>query len=191
MGTLATARRLRSQVQVGTDPGRTMATPLDEMLAAVRRTGDSVAIEIDRLYPTTAPDLWSACTEPDRLARWFARVAGDLRPGGEFTVHFDDDDTPTCTVVECAPPESFVWRWPVGGHDTTVTVRVSADPGGARLRLRHEGLPEGPAAGYAAGWDTYVRRLDVDAAPDDRALPDWDTTWGALHPLYRAALASA
>ncbi|MBB2985610.1 SRPBCC domain-containing protein [Terracoccus luteus] len=172
-----------------------MATPLDEMLAAVHRTGGSVTVEIDRLYPTTAPDLWSACTEPDRLARWFARVTGDLRPGGGFTIHFDDDDTPACTLVDCTPPESFVWRWPVGGHDTTVTVEVAADPGGARLRLRHEGLPGGPAAGYAAGWDTYVRRLEADLSHDDAAdgdaLPGWDATWGALHPLYRAALASA
>lgn len=33
-------------------------------------------------YPTTPADLWAAVTRPDRLARWFAPVTGDLRDGG-------------------------------------------------------------------------------------------------------------
>ena len=34
------------------------------------------------VYDTDLADLWSAITEPDRLARWVATVEGDLRLGG-------------------------------------------------------------------------------------------------------------
>ena len=35
-------------------------------------------------YDTDIDDLWSALTDPRRLARWVADVEGDLRLGGEF-----------------------------------------------------------------------------------------------------------
>ena len=62
---------------------------------------------------------------------------------------------------------------------------MAADGEGARLLLRHERLTSAQVAGYAAGWDTYVRRLEADVAGN--ALPDWGDTWGALHALYATA----
>ncbi len=35
-------------------------------------------------FDTDIDDVWSALTDPLRLARWVAEVAGDLRLGGEF-----------------------------------------------------------------------------------------------------------
>lgn len=39
---------------------------------------------ISQSYPTTVDDLWQACTQADRLERWFAPVTGDLRLGGRY-----------------------------------------------------------------------------------------------------------
>ena len=39
-----------------------------------------------RTYPTDVDDLWQAVTDPERIPRWFAPVAGDLRLGGRFQV---------------------------------------------------------------------------------------------------------
>jgi uncharacterized protein YndB with AHSA1/START domain len=157
---------------------------LMQVLGRIERDGDDVAVVFDRHYATTAPDLWAACTEPDRLARWFAPVTGDLREGGAFTIHFDDADTPACRVVRCAPPEQLVWEWPVGGTASLVTVGIAPDGDGVRLTLRHERLTPTQAPGYAAGWDTYVRSLEAHVA--GAPAPDWDTTWGRLHELYAA-----
>ncbi|WP_323100777.1 SRPBCC family protein [Intrasporangium sp. YIM S08009] len=143
-----------------------------------------VAVVLDRRYATDAADLWQACTDPDRLARWFARVSGDLHEGGDFTIHFDDADTPRCRVVSCEAPSRLVWEWPVGEVTTVVTVEVAPAADGARLVLRHARLGEAQVAGYAAGWDTYVRRLDADLA--GKVLPDWDATWSALFARYGA-----
>ncbi len=157
---------------------------LQQVLGRIERSGDAVAVVFDRRYATTVDDLWRACTDPARLARWFAPVSGDLREGGAFTIHFDDADTPACRVLACEPPARLAWEWPVGDATTVVTAELSSDGDGARLVLRHERLSPGQAAGYAAGWDTYVRRLEADLS--GAARPDWDATWSALHTLYAA-----
>jgi len=159
-------------------------TELTNVLGRIEQAGHTVTAVFDRHYATTPADLWQACTDPERLARWFAPVSGDLGEGGAFTIHFDDADTPQCRVLSCEPPRRLAWEWPVGAAATLVTAEVSADGDGARLVLRHERLRASQAAGYAAGWDTYVRRLDADLADDP--LPDWDTTWSALHARYAA-----
>ena len=39
-------------------------------------------------YDTDIDDLWSALTDPQRLARWIAEVEGDLHLGGVFRATF-------------------------------------------------------------------------------------------------------
>jgi uncharacterized protein YndB with AHSA1/START domain len=155
---------------------------LTHVLGRIERDGDDVAAVFDRPYATSPDDLWQACTDPERLARWFAPVTGDLRPGGAFTLHFDDADTPTCRVVTCEAPRLLVWEWPLGDVTTLVTVEVRPDGDGARLVLRHERLTGAQAAGYAAGWDTHLRSLG--ALLGGTPAPDWGETWSALHELY-------
>jgi uncharacterized protein YndB with AHSA1/START domain len=155
---------------------------LTRVLGRIERTDDSLGVVFDRHYATDAADLWRACTDPGRLARWFAPVSGDLRPGGDFTIHFDDADVPLCRVVTCEAPERLVWEWPVRGVASVVTVEVRADGDGSRLVLRHARLTDRQIAGYAAGWDTYVRSLEAHL--DDTEAPDWDATWTALHSRY-------
>ncbi len=157
-----------------------------EMLGRIDRTGEQVVAVFDRHYDTSPSDLWEACTDPVRLGRWFAPVSGELRPGGDFTIHFDDADTPLCRVVACEAPRLLVWEWPHGEVRSLVTVEVGGAGEGARLGLRHEWLTPAQGAGYAAGWDTYLRCLAADLAGDP--APDWAGTWGRLNELYAAAL---
>ena len=55
-------------------------------------------------FDTGIDDLWSALTEPDRLARWIADVEGDLRLGGEFHALFTSQAEATGRVEVCEPP---------------------------------------------------------------------------------------
>ena len=159
------------------------------IIGTLQQTGaDEGSVRVEDVFDTGIEDLWEACTDPERLARWFAPVSGELREGGTFTIHFDDADTPRCRVVSCEAPTRLVWEWPVGEVATLVTVEVTPDGEGARLELCHARLDAGRVAGYAAGWDTYVRRLAADLSGE--GLPEWDATWSALHARY-AALADA
>ena len=45
----------------------------------MRATDGVGVIRMEDRYDTTPDDLWSALTDPRRLARWVADVEGDLR----------------------------------------------------------------------------------------------------------------
>ena len=81
----------------------------DTLLGTVTRTGDTAEASFDRVYDTDAADLWRAVTDPERLARWFAPVEGDLRAGGSFTIRFDDNAVPGCRLTTCDAPRGFAW----------------------------------------------------------------------------------
>ena len=56
---------------------------------SLRRLDDGRgAVRMEDLYDTGIEDLWSAVTDPDRLARWVGQVTGDFRPGGRIDVRF-------------------------------------------------------------------------------------------------------
>jgi uncharacterized protein YndB with AHSA1/START domain len=159
----------------------------ENLLGTLTRTGDSAEVTFDRVYATDAADLWNAITTPDRLARWFAPVDGDLEPGGRFTIHFDDNDVPDCRLTSCDSPHGYAWEWPHTTHTSLVTVALETATDGTRLRLTHTRLPATSAAGYAAGWEVYLRRLIEDAA--GREVGDtWSDDWSQAHEGYAAQL---
>ena len=87
---------------------------IDGVLRAdVRGTGRH-SVTFERTYPTVRDDLWQALTDPERVARWFAPISGELRPGGTVTAHFDDGDA-TFEVTECIAPERVSFNWLHGG----------------------------------------------------------------------------
>ena len=54
------------------------------ILGSLRSADGKGIVRIEDRYDTDIDDLWSALTDPDRLARWYGEVEGDLRLGGEF-----------------------------------------------------------------------------------------------------------
>ena len=84
--------------------------------AGVVRMEDRVATDID--------DLWSALTDPARLARWYGRVEGDLRVGGAYRAYVDASGWEgTGRVQVCEPPRRIV-----------VTTSRDAEAAGTRSR---------------------------------------------------------
>src|SRR5215471_17903165 len=53
------------------------------LLGSLRSEDGKGIVRMEDRFDTDIDDLWSAITEPSRLARWYAQVDGDLRPGGE------------------------------------------------------------------------------------------------------------
>jgi uncharacterized protein YndB with AHSA1/START domain len=154
--------------------------------------GDRAAVRLERTYKTDAADLWSALTDPARLTRWFARVEGDLRTGGTFCVYFDDENPDERTIgqiQECEPPHRLAVTWHFREEGESV-VRAVLDEGpeGTRLTLDHRRLPRGQAAGYGAGWQTYLEQLVAYLIGDPGRGGHWDNRWEQLIPAYRAQL---
>lgn len=161
----------------------------EDLIGALRLDADRMAVRLERSYGTDAADLWSALTDPARLSRWFARVDGDLRPNGTFCVYFDDEDPDERTVGqvrECEPPHRLVVTWHFRDEgESVVRADLVAGPGGTRLTLEHRRLPRGAAAGYSAGWQTYLEQLGAYLAGQPGRGRQWDQRWKELLPGYQ------
>ena len=162
----------------------------DDTKTSARITGTMHAIDgkgavrMAGLYDTDADDLWSALTDPERLARWVARVEGDLRLGGEFTARFTSSWEGTGRVDECDPPRRLLVTMREQEDDETVIeARLEAEGEGTRLIVEERGLPLGELAAYGAGWQAHVE--DLAAYLAGRTPADWRTRWAELAPSYR------
>ena len=74
--------------------------------------GEARTLTISRVYDTTAEDLWDACTNPERLPRWFLPVSGDLREGGRYAL----EGNASGTIERCQAPHALDATWEYGGQ---------------------------------------------------------------------------
>jgi uncharacterized protein YndB with AHSA1/START domain len=143
----------------------------------VERTDDGGVIRFERHLPYAIGDVWSAITDPARLADWWlpfdADITVDLRAGGEmvFAGRGDEPATMTCTILRVEPPTllehthvdaaSFM-RWELEPVDTGCVLRLShfvTDPDAAIGRCYVVGLHASLArlvpclAGEPVAWD--------------------------------------
>ena len=69
---------------------------MTDKLATLERTSDGGLIRFERTFPNPIEEVWSALTEPERLADWWppfaTNVHVELREGG--TMRFDWPDGP-------------------------------------------------------------------------------------------------
>lgn len=164
-----------------------------ETFGALRADGEGRSVHFERTYDTNPEDLWAAISDPSRLARWFARVEGDLRAGGSFLIVFDEDDPDQRTrgrVQACSPPRRLqvTWEFP-GESDSVVAVELRPEGAATRLVLDHRRLPEQAAAEYAAGWHLHLDALAADLAGTE--MPSWEQRYPELLPAYRKSAAAA
>ena len=147
-----------------------------EQINAVRRQlgtrvfgpGEARVSTISQAYDTDVEDLWDACTNPERLPRWFLPVTGDLKVGGRYQLEGNAGGT----VERCDPPKSFFATWEFNGMVSWLEVRVAAEPGDrARLELEHTAHVDddlwaqyGPGA-TGIGWDLALWGLANHLAP--------------------------
>lgn len=181
---------------------------IDQMDAARRRVGagtlpagEAHVVSLSREYPAEVDDVWDAITTPERIARWFMPVSGDLRLGGRYQLEGNAGGE----IRVCDPPSHLTVTWVVGedppADDSIVDVTLEAVPGGTRLTLEHTAVPPeefwdtyGPGA-VGVGWDLSLLGLwahlagvelgppeAMDSDPTIRAcMLDSAARWGAAH----------
>ncbi|GAB4100351.1 SRPBCC domain-containing protein [Sinomonas halotolerans] len=123
-------------------------------------------IRLERQLPHPPAAVWSALTQPELLARWWA--AGDIAPtvGHRFTLDMGAWGTQQCEVLTVSPEREMTFLFAEGVLDTTVTWRLEPVDGGTLLHLEHAGFrfdtPMGEQAfnGMGSGWPGVLARLD-------------------------------
>lgn len=135
-----------------------------ELDAIRRRThapGDDLAVRLERRYPADAEDVWDALTDPERIARWFLPVTGDLRVGGHFATEGNADGE----IRVCERPSTLVLTW--GGPESIVTVQLApAGSDATVLVLEHtvpsSFVPDATGGLYVGpGWDGALLGLGI------------------------------
>jgi len=167
----------------------------DQILGSLRSTEGKGVVRIEGRYPTAIDDLWSALTDPRRLARWYGQVEGDLRPGGEFRLYIESDGWEGTGLVEaCEPPRRLrvttretdeSWRKGRGAHpfDEAIEATLATDGDQTILVIEVQGLPLDKIAFYGVGWQIHAESLAAHLAGRDRA--DNEARWDELLPAYQ------
>lgn len=144
------------------------------------------AVRVEDVYATDIDDLWAACTEPDRLARWIASVSGDLVQGGGFTARFTSGWEGNGRIDACErPTHLFVTTWEDESRDqeSTLEATLTAVDGGTRLVVVESGVPLEQIASYGAGWQVHAEDLAAHVAGQER--DEDQARWLDAVPLYR------
>ncbi|MFL6137456.1 MAG: SRPBCC family protein [Frankiaceae bacterium] len=155
------------------------------ILGAFRRTQDGKgAVRMEDLYDTDIDDLWSALTDPRRLARWIADVDGDLRLGGRIHARFTSSwDGPGRIDVCQAPSRLTVTLSPGAPDETVIDATLVPEQDKTRLVIEESGILLNELPGYGAGWQAHVE--DLTAHVEGREAADWHARWSELTPAYR------
>src|SRR5262249_30416723 len=78
------------------------------ILGSLRSEDGKGVVRMEDRYDTDIDDLWSALTDPGRLARWYGEVEGDLHLGGALSVRIPDALEATGRVDACEPPRRLL-----------------------------------------------------------------------------------
>ena len=170
------------------------------ILGSLRSAGGKGIVRIEDRYDTDIDGLWSALTDPSRLARWYGQVEGDLRPGGEFRLYLESDDWDgTGRVEACEPPLRLLvttreaeesWRNGRGAQpfDNAIEATLAADGDQTILVIEVRGMPLDKIAFYGAGWQIHAENLASYLAGRERG--DTEARWDELVPPYQDLTAS-
>lgn len=159
------------------------------ILGSLRSVDGKGAVRMEDRFDTDIDDLWSAFTEPKRLARWIAEVEGDLHLGSEFHARFTSGWEGTVRVEVCEPPRHLILvTWADTRPDEQVVeVTLTADGQQTILVLEERGMPLNLIADYGAGIQVHVEDLAAHIAGRERC--DLEVRWDELLPAYNSLAA--
>jgi uncharacterized protein YndB with AHSA1/START domain len=167
----------------------------ERLLGTFSSAGGKGVVRIEDRYATSIDDLWSAITDPARMARWYGQLQGDLRPGGQFRLYLAGDDIESTGRVEtCEPPrhlrvtnretdESYRRGQGAPPYDASIEATLTPDGDGTLLVLEVRGMELERIPFYGAGWQIHAENLAAHVEGRERV--DAETRWQELVPLYQ------
>jgi uncharacterized protein YndB with AHSA1/START domain len=168
------------------------AGPGARILGSLRSADGKGIVRMRDRFDTDIDDLWSALTDPRRLARWMGEVEGDLRLGGEFRARFFSSGWEgTGRVEACEPPRRLLLLTMQPGQpdEHFIEVTLATDGDQTILVWEERGMPLDYLAAYGAGIQVHVEDLAAHLAGRERC--DADARWNELLPAYQDLPADA
>ena len=173
----------------------TTDTTYDEPDPELRRrtipAGEARVAVFRRSYQTTVEDLWDACTNPERLRRWYVPVTGDLRVGGSF----QQVNMGGGTILVCDAPHLL--KLSLGDGADEIALRLASGPehGTAVLEVEHATTLDSHEIGgqvydavFCMGGGYYPRLLALDLHLRGTLPDDYDSAAYHLNPFMRSTI---
>jgi uncharacterized protein YndB with AHSA1/START domain len=156
---------------------------MTRILGGMRRIDEKRgAVRVEDVYDTGIADLWSAITEPRRLARWIATVESELRVGGTVQAQFTSSWEGPGRIDVCDAPHHLLVTMEPGTDDETVIEAVlTAEGARTRLSVEERGLPLDVLYKHGAGWQAHIEDLGRYLRGGESR---WKARWSELSPAY-------
>ena len=136
---------------------------------------DGQRLVIERDFRAPIDDVWASLTDPDRVARWYGGIEGELRPGSTVMVTMSAEDgapAEPMRIIGCEPPTRFLVETAGMGEPWRLEVELAESEGITTMAFTHH-LPVGlNAEDFGAGWEFYADRHH--ASFNNNPMPDWD-----------------
>jgi uncharacterized protein YndB with AHSA1/START domain len=161
----------------------------DRILGSLQAEDGKGVVRMDDRLDAEIDEVWSALTEPSRLAQWLGEIEGDLRLGGEFRAHFLASGWQgTGRVEACEPPLHLLVLTrdadePRGEYGHAIEVTLTADGDGTAVVWEERGMPAELLAPYGAGIQVHVEDLASHLAGGCRC--DANARFAELLPAYQ------
>jgi uncharacterized protein YndB with AHSA1/START domain len=160
------------------------------VLGSLHSADGEGAVRMEARFETGIEDLWGALTEPDRLARWYGEVEGELAPGGEFRVDITLGGPRVGRVEACEPPHHLLLAMrdpdarPGQPERTEIEAQLTAEGAQTRLVWETRGMPVDLLPAYGAGIQIHVEHLADYISGRDFSVDD--ARWDELFAAYEA-----
>ncbi len=174
-----------------TNTSTTFAEPTPELRRRQLPKGEARVAVFQRVYDAPIEDVWDACTNPDRLRRWYVPVSGDLRLGGKFA----QAGMGSGTIVRCEGPNRLTLDLANGVDE--IDLRLSTNQSGATvLELQHATTCDQHNIGgqmydaiFCMGGGYYPRFFALDLLLRGELPADYDAMTFYLRPDTRLIIA--
>jgi uncharacterized protein YndB with AHSA1/START domain len=160
-------------------------TAPDERYGQVNEVPEGVRLQFRRSWPDPVEDVWSALTEPDRMARWIGTYEGERRTGGSGTftmTHEEQVVGEPMTIAECDPPRRLVVEWATE-EGWRVEVDLAVEDGRTVLLFTQLFAAGTEVVDYVLGWHWYLDKFDAEVGGGP-VPQDWDSFLAATGPAY-------
>jgi uncharacterized protein YndB with AHSA1/START domain len=165
-----------------------------EVSGRVLEAGQARVVTLTRSYPAGVAQVWDACTNPERIARWFLPVSGELKEGGRYQLQGNAGGT----ITRCDPPHGFDATWEMSGDVSWIELRLADEGNGRTLfRLNHIAHVDdqlwarfGPGA-VGVGWDGGLIGLYLHLTTRKTADPAEVVAWSTSEEGCRFLTASS
>jgi uncharacterized protein YndB with AHSA1/START domain len=161
------------------------------LLATLGTADGKGVVRVQDRFNTDAETVWSALTDPARLASWWGEVQGDLRLGGQYHARvFASGWEGTGRVEACEAPRRLLLltREPDQPDEQAIEVTLTAGGDQTTLVWEERGMPVAYLAGYGAGIQVHVEDLGAYLAGRERC--DAGARMRELFPAYEPLAAN-